>query len=335
MKESSRRQFLKVGGSLAIGVSIAGMVGRYAWKMFTHPEQLFHEEGGGEFGIGEKEETFRSPYRKTFAFLAPDNISAFDIYSDRIFLATPNNVYIYGMGGQLEANFSTPSDVRDIAVYEDDVYLLYASRIEVYSQEGAELKGWQACNDDADYCSFTVFDGGIFVTDASSKHICKYNLDGTLARFIQSPEGFVVPSYCFGIMNMDGTVYCSNPGRHKVEAYTKDGDFIGSFGKAGTQDGAFSGCCNPVYLAPTTAGEILTSEKGRPRVSCYGKDGRFRSVLLSGEMLGHGHTAFDVRVYRDRLIVVGGKKVQAFQYDEKAAKGTLCGRCTKDCPMKV
>lgn len=341
MKKQSRRQFLKTGGSLAIGAAFAGVTGSFIWKMFSKPEALFHESGRAD-GMAEKsaDTDFASPYRRTFGFEAEDTITAFDIAPqhdrerEHLFVATPNNIYLYSLSGQLEQNFPVASDVRDLVYYDDKIYLLFPARIEVYDFEGNLLQEWQACSEGADYCAFTVFEGGIFVTDASNKHICKYNLDGSLARFINSPEGFVVPSYCFGITNHDGRVYCSNPGRHKVEVYEADGTFVSNFGKAGTDEGAFSGCCNPVHLTPTNAGEILTSEKGIPRISCYGTNGTFHSVLLNDKMLGGGHDAYEVKVYKDKLIVAGAKKVQVFQYNSRAAENTMCGSCDKDCPMK-
>ena len=174
-----------------------------------------------------------------------------------------------------------------------------------------------------------------FVTDASNKNICKYTLDGTLVRFIQSPKGFIVPSYCFGIAYIDGLIYCSNPGRHQVESYTTEGAFIASFGKAGVEAGAFSGCCNPAVLTSSTHGELLTSEKGIPRISCYGLDGQFRSILLDSKALGGGNAAYDVRVMNDKLIVAGGDKVSVFQYDKRQSQQTLCGQCNEDCPLKM
>ncbi len=336
MKNIDRRQFLKIGGSAALGALFLGVTGNYLWRMFTNPSELFY--GSKKKGGKQRDTTnegFASPYRLTFGFTAPEEINAFEICDDKIVLAAPNNIYIYSMAGQIENNFPIPSDVRDLAIYEGNIYLLFASRIEVYDMRGDMLKEWQACSDDSDYCSFTVFAGGVFATDATNKNICKYNLDGSLARFVKSPDGFIVPSYSFGITHIGDTVYCSNPGRHLVEAYTADGDFIKSFGKAGTEAGAFSGCCNPVQLASTNAGEILTSEKGIPRISCYGTDGTFRSVLLNDKMLGGGHAAYDVRVHEDKLIVAGNKNVKVFQYDSKQSAHTLCGSCDLDCPMKA
>lgn len=334
----TRRRFLQVGGSLALGAVFMGIMGRSVWKMLTNPADIFYDAKGTKRTKDALERAqFVSPYRRTFGFMTPDEIVALELMNNQIVVATPNYIYIYGIDGNLKENISVRSDVRDMAVYDGRLYLLFPSRIEVYSgfSDIHEETIIEACSDDADYCSITVFEGGIFVTDASAKNICQYHLDGSLARFIKSPNGFVVPSYSFGITNMDGRVFCSNPGRHLVEQYTAEGEYVGSFGKSGAGAGEFSGCCNPVQITTTAAGELLTSEKGLPRISCYGADGTFRSILLDDKALGGGHAAYDVRVMDDKLIVTGGKKVSVFQYDDRRSAQTLCGACTVDCPIKV
>lgn len=331
-----RRKFLKVSGSLVVGSVILSVVGDGLWKMFTSPEKLFHGSGRDKgFDLLGEEEDFVSPYRRTFGFVAPDEIRALEVENGSIYLATPNNIYIYGMSGELQSGYPVPSDLRDIAVYDGKLYALYPTRIEVYDRQGDMQKQWEACSANSDYCSLAVCKDGVFVTDASNKNICKYNLDGTLSRFINSPKGFIVPSYCFGVMVMDGKVYCSNPGRHLVEQYTMDGEFVACFGKSGAGSGEFSGCCNPAIITSANGGELLTSEKGIPRISCYDKDGKFRSVLLNSKALGGGHTAYDVRVMKDKLIVAGGDKVSVFQYNKNLSQTTFCGQCEKDCPLRT
>ena len=335
-KKMTRRRFLQVGGSLTLGAVFVGVMGRSLWKMLTNPADLFYDaKEAKRMKDAADRVQFVSPYRRTFGFVAPDEITALELMDNQIVVATQNNVYLYGLDGSLQENFSIRSDVRDMAVYNDHLYLLFPARIEVYDKQGTLAQEWEACSDDADYCSMTVFASGVFVTDASAKNICQYHLDGTLARFIKSPNGFVVPSYSFGITNMDGRVFCSNPGRHLVEQYTADGEFVNSFGKSGAGAGEFSGCCNPVQVTTTAAGELLTSEKGIPRISCYSPDGTFHSILLDDKALGGGHAAYDVRVLDDKLIVTGGKKVSVFQYDGRRAAQTLCGACTVECPMRV
>lgn len=336
MNNIDRRKFLKVTGSLAIGGAFLTVVGNSLLKMFTRPESLFHDTKRDKgFELMAEDEDFVSPYRRTFGFVAPDEISALDVDGGSIFIATPNNIIIYGLSGEVQTQFAVKEGVRDLKVYKGKIFALYATKVEVYDRQGNMKQDWEACSDNSDYCSFAVCEDGVFVTDAANKNICKYNLDGSLSKFINSPKGFVVPSYCFAITAMDGKIICSNPGKHIVEEYTTDGEFITSFGKSGSGEGEFCGCCNPAIIAPANGGEILTSEKGIPRVSCYDLNGKFRSILLDSKALGGGHKAYNVRVMKDKLIVTGGNKISIFQYNKNQSQETACGQCDKDCPLKI
>ena len=331
-KKLSRKEFFRVGGSTVAGLTILGVAGNHLYKMIAHPERAFY---GEEQGVAvDKTAPLPSPYRKVAAFKTSGAIAAFELYGDVIYVASERKVLSYNLSGKEQKSFVAEDIIRDIAIYEDKIYLLHPTKIAVYSLSAERIGGWEACSFESDYCQMTVFEGGVFVTDAANKNICKYTLNGAFRRFIDSPEGFIVPSYSFGITNIEGVVYCSNPGRHKVESYTAEGDFIASFGQTGNAEGSFSGCCNPVHLTSTASGDIITSEKGLPRISCYGRDGKFHATLLSREALGVGHDAREVRVVGDRMIVAGGDVVSIFQYDEKFAEATACGSCEKDCPLK-
>ena len=335
-KNMSRRKFLQVSGSLVIGAAFAGVIGNRLWKMFSNPGELFYDAKTAKRNKAMEEmANYVSPFRRTFGFIVPDDITALEVLDRQIVVATPNNIHLYGLDGNLEENFAIRSDLRDMAVFAGKIYLLFASRVEVCDPQGNLLQEWNACSDDADYCSLTVFDEGVYVTDASAKNICQYHLDGSLARFIDSPKGFVVPSYSFGITHLNGSIFCSNPGRHQVEQYTAKGEFVASFGKSGIGPGEFSGCCNPVRITTTATGELLTSEKGIPRICCYVSDGTFRSILLDEKALGGGHAAYDMQMMDNKLIVTGANKVSVYEYDNRRSAQTLCGSCTVDCPMKI
>jgi len=96
----------------------------------------------------------------------------------------------------------------------------------------------------------------------------------------------------------------------------------------------FCGCCNPVHLTHTSNGEIITSEKGNPRISCYSSDGKFRSVLLDSKALGGGNVAYNVRLDDDKVIVSGKNRISFFQYDGALAEGTDCSLCGLECPLR-
>ena len=203
--------------------------------------------------------------------------------------------------------------VRDIAIKENLIYLLFPTSIKVYSHEGLEVKAWEACSDNSNYCSLTLTSDYVFVTDADNKNICKYTIDGNFIDFINSPRGFVIPSYSFDIDIWNDTIYCVNSGRQQIETYTLDGDFIASFGHPGGQPGAFAGCCNPTHILFTNEGDILTSEKGNPRICVFEKNGRLKNLLLNSKMLGGGSNAYDIKMSNDKLYVALNKTVSVFR----------------------
>jgi hypothetical protein len=323
-KKISRKKFLQVCGSVVAGGSLIGLSGVLLRQIIDPASQ---PDGSVSFYAGGASEGFISPYRLVSSFNVPDQVEAFELYDDKFVVATPNNIFLYGREGQLLNNFAVGSNLRDVAVHDRRIYLLFPSHIEVYDEDGNLIRDWAACSDESEYCSFAVTESGVFATDAALKNICKYTIEGTFVKFIQSPNRFIIPGKSFGIMCSDGVLYASNTGRHQVESYTLDGDYISSFGSAGAGAGRFCGCCNPVHLAHTSSGDIITSEKGSPRISCYGRDGKFHSLLLDTQSLGGGHRAYDVKVSGDKLFVGGRNVIAMYQYDPKPRAKTACVTC--------
>ena len=67
--------------------------------------------------------------------------------------------------------------------------------------------------------------------------------------------GFIVPSPFLDVMiHRDGLLRVNNPGRHRVEAYTFDGDLEGAWGKPTAAIEGFCGCCNPIAIAAWPTG---------------------------------------------------------------------------------
>ncbi len=332
----SRKRFLQICGSVIAGGSILGVSGVLLRKKYILPEKI--RVGANKVSVSNTrhvtKEAVTSPYKLVSSFSIPDPVEGFELYDDKLIVAASNTIYIYDQSGGLLNNFVVASNLRDIAVENGLIYLLFPTRIEVYNEDGEWQRDWEACSEESDYCSFAVTPDAVFVTDAVNKNICKYTTEGNFIKFIQSPNGFIIPSYSFGIAHIDGVIYCSNSGRHSIESYTPDGEYIGSFGKAGGAKGMFCGCCNPVHLSYTSTGEIITSEKGSPRISCYGSNGEFRSILLDSKALGGGNKAYDVKVKNDKIYVAGKNLVSTFQYDKILAKSTACSGCGVDCPLR-
>lgn len=260
----------------------------------------------------EQEAPLDSRYEKVSSFDLPQEINRFELNEGKLYISAGLSVFVYDIEGNQLTSFVVKADARDITTDGDLIYILYPTSIEVYSKDGILVYEWEACSELSDYCSFALAGDFLFVTDAENKNICQYTHEGNFVRFIESPQGFIIPSYSFDIENWNDTIYCVNSGRHQIESYTLDGQFKAAFGDAGAEAGSFAGCCNPAYISFTPAGKLITSEKGVPRVSCFDRDGTFREVILNGGLLGGGNKAYEVRTDGNRLFAAGGKTISIF-----------------------
>ena len=315
---------------IALNILIFALIAGFGYYMI---HSIMSEEKATQSGEENAESTFVSPYKKTNSFDAASGIQCFDIYENEIYAALSGKVSVFDLSGNRQRDFEIKPDVRDIVIEDATIYLLYPAGIDSYSLGGQKKGGWEACSDNSDYCSFTTTKDYVFVTDAENKNICQYDKQGQLVRFIKSPAGFIIPSYSFDIISINDTVYCSNSGRYKIESYTLDGEFITSFGEAGSQAGAFAGCCNPVYLEKTSTGNILTSEKGNPRISCYNRNGKFRTLLFDADMLGGGTTACEMHVAGENIYIANKKTISVYSFDSALSEKS-CAGCEADCPLR-
>ena len=300
---------LKITINLLVFLLILGF-GFYMIRSFTDKQKNNIEKAE------KQDDTFVSPCKKIKVIETESEIYCFDIFKNSIYVANSDRITVFNEYGNFTRSFEIDENVRDMIVEENVIFLLYSDRIELYSLDGQKKDTYESCSN-SDYCSFTTTKDFIFVTDVENKHICKYNKQGELLQFIKSPEGFIIPSYAFDIININDTIYCANSGRHKIESYTPDGKYITSFGEAGPHAGAFAGCCNPVYLEKTSDGHILTSEKGNPRISSYEKDGKFNAVLLDNNMLGGGTAAYEIHVNDDKIYIDTEKSISVYELKQR------------------
>jgi hypothetical protein len=300
------------GFRIILNILVFVIIAGFVWYMVSTIGK--RESGFGSDSTVELNDGI-SPYRKIQTIQTKSDIIAFDLSNDYIYVAINHEVVIYDPAGTIVRQIPIGKEIKDIKVEDDRIYLLYPTEIEVFTLAGEKVSGWEAPGDNAGYCAFVTTPAYILVTDAIQKLIYQYDKEGALIRFIRSPDGFIIPSYSFDIININDTIYCANSGRHQIESYTVDGDFIASFGVAGAQAGAFAGCCNPVYLAATPCGDILTSEKGSPRISRFSREGEFMSILLNNKILGGGTQAYGVKMQDDKIYAAGKRILSVYVYD--------------------
>jgi hypothetical protein len=173
-----------------------------------------------------------------------------------------------------------------------NIYVGVKGHVEVYDSGGKQLASWQSINDDSILTSIAVWKDDVFVADAGNRIVLHYDTAGKLiGRIGEKNEskgiaGFVIPSPYFDLaVGSDGLLRVANPGRHRVEAYTFDGNLELWWGKFSSEVEDFCGCCNPVNFAILEDGSFVTCEKGVIRIKIYSPEGKFVGVVAGPEQL--------------------------------------------------
>ena len=298
MKESkkllTRRQFMKQGaqdaGLLALGsaalataasaggaTSAGSDVNPFAYDVGrlrkTDPKLIQYEQ------VGE----FRSPYPE------PHRIAAGP--EGRFYIAAGNYVSVVDGGGARLSEIALPGSARCVAVAADGtVYAGVRDHVEVFDSKGQRLAAWESLGKKAWLSGLAVGEKDVFAADSGNRVVLRYDRSGKLVGRIgeknkeRNVPGLVLPSPYLDVkLGPDGLLRLNNTGRHRVEAYTADGDLEFFWGKPAMGIDGFCGCCNPVGLALLPDGRCVTSEKGLPRVKIYSREGAFECVVAGTE----------------------------------------------------
>ena len=212
-----------------------------------------------------------------------------------VYVAGDRAIRLFAEGGSLAGEIKLIDMPRCLAVAgEGNIYVGVKGHVEVYDRGGKQLASWPALggNNGSLLTGIAVWKNDVFVADAGNRIVLHYDVNGTLVNRIGQKDkdknilGFVVPSPYFDLaVGRDGLLRVVNPGCHRVEAYTYDGNLESWWGKFSSDVAGFIGCCNPVNFAILEDGSFVTCEKGVIRVKIYGPEGNFVGVVAGPEQL--------------------------------------------------
>jgi hypothetical protein len=296
----NRRQFLHQG-AFGLGVAVLGRLpmeaasepNPFAYKIDhlarTDPKLLRYEQTG----------MWRCPAA------SPRQVAIGP--EDRIHVATAKGVGVFASDGALLAEIPTPSAVRCVALAKDGtIYAGLRSRVEVFSAKHQSLPGWDVPDKKAWLTGIAVTEKDVFLADSGNRVILRYDRAGKQVKRIGEKDkdrnipGLIVPSPYLDVkVAPDGLLRVNNPGRHRVEAYTFEGDLEFAWGKPTAAIEGFCGCCNPIGLALLPDGRMVTCEKGLPRVKVYTATGEFESVVAGPESFPENARTGSVRDAND------------------------------------
>lgn len=225
---------------------------------------------------------------------------------DRIVVAGDKGLAVFDRDGTKRADYPLTDEPRCLAVagphhaFPGRIYVGMKNRVEVYEATGKRLVAWEALGPKAMLTSIAIGEQDVLVADAGNRIVLRCDPAGQIVGRIGQRDparhiaGFVIPSPYFDVaMAADGLLRVVNPGAHRIEAYTLDGDLEVFWGGHSEGIEGFCGCCNPTNMAILPDGRFVTSEKGIPRVKVYAADGRFDGVVAGPETLAPGATILE------------------------------------------
>ncbi|MFC1766712.1 hypothetical protein ACFL6U_32135, partial [Planctomycetota bacterium] len=209
-------------------------------------------------------------------------------------VAGDSAIKVFERGGAVRM-VALPVEPRCLVVTADRYIVGCADHVLELDLDGHVLKTWASLGETALITGLAVDEDYVFIADARQRTVWCYDREGTLIRRIGDRDtarkilGFNVPSPYFDLALAPGGRLCVvNPGNHRIETYTVEGDLEAWWGEFGTTIEGFTGCCNPSSFTILSDGRFVTCEKGLVRVKLYKADGTFAGVVAGADQLVEG-----------------------------------------------
>ena len=286
-KIPSRSAFRSLGVSLLLCCLGIGIV------LFNQ----IHRDGNNWFGQSSSD--FRSippewiTYRQTSVFDSPveGQPTCFALLNNSTFVvgsANPHTLSLFDEKGTLLRKVNLSEEPRAIACGTDEIIIAHPKQIAVYDAEGNRKHAWKLPSVNSNIRNLVLMSDYLFAVDSDNRRIHRYTLEGhrDLTFDVQDFVVYAAP-ITMTFSSVDGLLYITNPGKHRVEVFTQDGEYhpeLG-FGEPSGNLSGFVGCCNPIDVVALNDGRILTVEKSVARIKIYTQDGQLDCVVAGPDVL--------------------------------------------------
>jgi hypothetical protein len=303
----NRRGFLGQAGMLVIAGSIAGKTLPVAGQSGRKPNPFAYDlskvsRTDPTLVLYEETARFACPHPEPRRLtIGPD---------ERLYIAAGKQVSVLDKAGQLVRSIGLDQPAGCVAVDEQGlIYVGAQDPIQVFNQVGEQQQRWDSPSRKSWFTALAVGVEDVFAADAAQRAVVRMDKSGKVLHRIgvkdtaRSIPGLIVPSPYLDVeLAPDGLLRVNNPGRHRVETYTREGHLELSWGSAGGGIQGFTGCCNPISVALLPGGKFVTCEKGLPRVKLYGPTGEFEGVVAGVESFRENMRAGSARRASDGMM---------------------------------
>jgi hypothetical protein len=207
--------------------------------------------------------------------------------ADVVYALGDGEVRIFGTDGRLMRHWPVATTAQCLTAGADgSVYVAGDGRVDVHDKTGLRTGGFTVGGTakPASLTAIKVVGPDVVIADASARIIWRVDRAGRVLGRIgdqNKTKAFILPNGALDLaVDATGTVHATDTGRHQVTAWALDGTPVRAFGKFGMSDPAdFVGCCNPVNVALTPDGKVVTAEKMIARVKVFEPDGRLLAFI--------------------------------------------------------
>ncbi len=238
----------------------------------------------------------------------------------RLYAAGDSQVMVFDPAGKPVRRWVTAKPASSIAVADDRrVFVGGAGQVEIFDEVGKLEKAWRG-GWFGEITAVGFHQGETFVADAAARCIRRYEAVLRPVNEIgrdNSTNGFLIPN---GVLDFDvdaaGVIHAANPGKHRVERYTREGKLLGHIGRFdGTDPEGFGGCCNPTNVALGPGGRVIVTEKAGPRAKVLDAGGKLGAVLASKELDAQCKNMPVTADFRGRVYVAETVRLQILVFE--------------------
>jgi len=245
---------------------------------------------------------------------------------DFVYAAGDQEIKVFDDAGRLQRRWSTAKPGLSVAVSGDGrVFVGQAGQVEIFDSAGRLSDTWRDQERLGLVTAIGFSKGNVFLADARDRCIRRYDAGGKYLNDIGKDnrmKGFLIPNgvVSFGV-DAKGILHAANPGKHRVERYTPEGELLGHFGRFDGRDPAgFSGCCNPTNVAVTDGARVWVTEKAGPRAKVYDSVGKLMAVIATGVFDPNCKNMSIAAGSHGRVYVADTVKLQIFVFEPRAGE---------------
>jgi sugar lactone lactonase YvrE len=238
---------------------------------------------------------------------------------DHLWAVGDLNIKRYDPDQGLISNWSTTQPGFCVEVADEFVFVGQKDQLQVYNHEGKLQKTWRDPERMGRISAIACHADSVFIADSLDRCIRHYDSNGVFLNNIGKEnrmKGFNIPNgWLDFVVDEQGIIHACNPGKHRVERYTADGQLLGHIGRfGGTDPSGFAGCCNPTNVAVDRLGRIYVTEKAGPRAKVYDPEGKLIAIIAS-DVFDPGCKNMDITIDSlDRAYVIDTVKLVVYQF---------------------